>query len=80
MQVFQDIARAGKTVFASLHDLGLAARYCSKLALMHQGKLVTYGTPQEVLTTELLQSALNIRAHFETGPDGPIFQPLDILT
>ena len=80
MQVFQDIAAAGKTIFTSLHDLGLAARYCSKLALMHQGTLVTYGTPQEVLTTERLQSVFNIRAHFKTGPEGPIFQPLDVLS
>lgn len=80
MTVFRDLAKSGRTVLASLHDLGLAARYCDKLALMDRGKLIAFGTPQDVLTAQRMKDTFNIRAYYETGPDGPIFQPLEVLS
>lgn len=80
MDVFSKLAAAGQTVVASIHDLGLAARYCTKLAMLHRGKLVAYGKPDDVLTSERLENVFQIRAHYEKGPDGPIFQPLEVLS
>ena len=39
-KVFQDLAAEGRGVVASLHDLGLAARHCTRLVLMARGRLV----------------------------------------
>ncbi|MDF2139910.1 ABC transporter ATP-binding protein [Paenirhodobacter sp. CAU 1674] len=79
MQVFARHARAGGAVVASLHDLGLAARHCSRVLVLDRGRLVADGAPLDVLTPDLLAGTFHIRAHVSTGPQGPIFQPLTTL-
>lgn len=53
----RELCHRGKTVVMVVHELALAARYCSRLLLVHQGKLLADGTPREVLTDELLTQA-----------------------
>jgi iron complex transport system ATP-binding protein len=79
MRVFAEVAQGGGTVLASLHDLGLAARHCHRLVLMRAGRIVADGTPEAVLTTDNLARVFGITAHFSAGPDGPVFQPLEVL-
>jgi iron complex transport system ATP-binding protein len=38
------------TVMAAVHDLNLAAQYCDRVILIHEGKIHAEGTPQEVIT------------------------------
>ncbi len=45
-------------VIAVIHDLNLAALYCDRLLLLHRGKIVAIGTPDQVLTPD------NIKATF----------------
>ncbi|MBD0380070.1 heme ABC transporter ATP-binding protein [Paenibacillus sedimenti] len=42
------------TVIAVLHDLNLAAQYCSRLMVVHQGKIAAIGTPEEIITSGLI--------------------------
>lgn len=79
MQVFAGLAAAGGAVVASLHDLGLAARHCTRLWVLSQGRLVADGAPRDVLTPDLLAAVFHIRAHFAETPEGPVFQPLGLL-
>lgn len=79
MRVFAAHAAAGGAVVASLHDLGLAARHCTRLWVMHSGRLVADGAPGTVLTADLLAKVFHIRAHFAQTPEGPVFQPLATL-
>ncbi|MDO5740300.1 MAG: ABC transporter ATP-binding protein [Ornithinimicrobium sp.] len=44
----------GLTVVAAMHDLGTAARYADRLALLHRGELVALGSPKDVLDPPLL--------------------------
>lgn len=55
-------AASGMTVLLALHDLNLAARYCDHLVVMNHGKVVTEGTPTDVLTPALLHNVYGVRA------------------
>lgn len=55
----------GLTVVAAMHDLGAAARYSDRLALLSAGRLVAVGEPGEVLQAERLSEVYGrgIRMH-----------------
>ncbi len=63
--------REGLTVIAVLHDLNLAALYCDRLLALHDGKDAAFGSPQEVLTPELVRTLYGttpaVIPHPETG-------------
>lgn len=79
MELFAALATAGRAVLASMHDLGLAARHCTRLLVLNRGQLVADGPPEEVLTPDLLAEVFRITAHFLNGPNGLIFQPLGVV-
>lgn len=79
MKTFAGITAEGRAVLASLHNLGLAARYCSRLMLIAEGGVAADGPPAEVLTPANLARVFGITAHVTDTPEGLIFQPLDIL-
>jgi iron complex transport system ATP-binding protein len=77
MEAFGTLAAEGKAVLVALHDLGLAARHCTRLLLLHRGRLVADGPPGAVLTEANLRAYFNVRALFEVTADGPVFQLLE---
>lgn len=78
MRLMVNLARQGRGVIASLHDLGLAARHCSRLIVLHDGVVAADGPPGEVLRPALLARVFGITAHLSHGPDGAVFQPLNL--
>jgi iron-siderophore transport system ATP-binding protein len=58
----------GRTVVVVLHDLNLAARYAQRLVAMKDGVLVASGTPQEVLTEQLLADVFELEARVVPDP------------
>jgi iron complex transport system ATP-binding protein len=64
-QVFkysEDICRNGKTVIAAVHDLKTAVRYCSRLVLMKDGRIIADGPPESVITRDNLRLAYGVNA------------------
>ncbi|MEM1345050.1 MAG: ABC transporter ATP-binding protein [Pseudomonadota bacterium] len=76
LETFAALAGEGRTVLTALHDLGLAARWCTRLVLLDQGQIVADGTPETVLTEMRLQEVYGIRAHLDTVAGQLIVQPL----
>lgn len=62
METFAELAREGRTVIASLHELSLAAQHCSRLILLDHGCMAADGTPAEVFTPQRLRDVYGIRA------------------
>lgn len=62
------IRTLGKTVVVSLHDVNLAAQHCDRLLLLHQGKLLKAGTPEEVLTQEWMKAAYGVQVTVQPHP------------
>jgi iron complex transport system ATP-binding protein len=61
-------AERGRTVVVVLHDLNLAARYAQRLVAMKDGELVASGTPDEVLTEQLLADVFELEARVLPDP------------
>ncbi len=53
----RELCAAGKTVLMVVHELALAARFCSRLLLIGDGRVIADGSPDEVLTEGLLERA-----------------------
>jgi iron complex transport system ATP-binding protein len=73
------LAADGRTVIVALHDLSLAARFCHRIVLLHQGRSIAAGAPQQVLTEEHLAAAYKIRAHYRAIDGVPVVLPVDVL-
>ncbi|MET0357129.1 MAG: ABC transporter ATP-binding protein [Cellvibrio sp.] len=76
MELLQAHATQGGAVIAALHDLSLASRFCTRLVLMHHGRLVAEGSPINVLTPENLAKVYGISAHVDCREDGVVIIPI----
>jgi len=68
----RELARAGRTVWFSLHDLRLAHRL-DELVLLQRGQLRAAGAPSTVLTEEALADVFGIRLRPAEGFDLEIY-------
>ena len=75
MELLAEHAQQGGSVLAALHDLSLAARFCSRLVLLHQGQVVAAGTPGEVLTSANLEQVYGISAYVDCREEGVVIIP-----
>ncbi len=53
----RELAAMGKTVLMVVHELNLAAKYCSRILLLGEGRLLADDVPDKVFTEELLGRA-----------------------
>ncbi|MFA7606922.1 MAG: ABC transporter ATP-binding protein [Rhodocyclaceae bacterium] len=60
MQLLREQTRQGLGVGIVLHDLPLAARFCTRLVLLHEGRVLASGTPCDVLNDAALATAFGI--------------------
>ncbi len=54
------LCKKGKTVLMVVHELGLAARFCSRLLLFGNGGLMADGAPKVVLQDDILTNAYGV--------------------
>lgn len=70
MQILKQLVRAERMgVMIVVHDLNMAARFCHKLVLMNEGKVIANGPPNEVLTPEVLKQAFGVDWTVMTHPE-----------
>lgn len=75
MEILGEAARAGRGVLVSLHDLGLAARWCGRIVMMSGGRIVADAPPREALTRERLREVFRVDAEISETAHGLAVQP-----
>lgn len=78
MSTFAGLAREGRSVIASSHDLGLAAACCTRIILLDKGKIVADGAPAEVLTQNRLRTVYGVNAFISNAEGQMVIQPLSL--
>lgn len=71
LTLVRDLAESGVAAIAAVHDLELASRFCDRLLLLHQGRMLAEGRPSAVLTPENLAAAYDVHAVVEINPHVP---------
>ena len=56
------------TSIIALHDLNHAAMFCDHLVVLQKGRVVATGTPETVLTENLLREVFRVEARIEPSP------------
>ncbi len=68
IEVLQLAKEMNITVLLSIHDLNMAAAFCDRLILMKDGRIITSGPPDSVLTQQNLEYVFSIRAQVDSHP------------
>lgn len=76
MEVLQASAKAGALVVVVLHDLSIAARHCSRVVLMSQGRIAANGAPAEVLSRDSLRNTFGVDAFIGEHAGAPVILPI----
>ncbi len=69
LQVVRRLSRErGLAVLVAIHELSLAAQFCDRLLLLHEGRLMADGTPEAVLTPQALGETFQVDAQVYRDP------------
>lgn len=76
MEVMQCEAARGALVIVVLHDLSIAARYCSRVVLLSAGTITADGAPKETLSGDNLRRVFGVDAFIGEHAGGPVILPV----
>ncbi|ASJ74934.1 ABC transporter ATP-binding protein [Granulosicoccus antarcticus] len=80
MQLLRDFASGPKAAVVVMHDLSLAARYCDRLYLMHEGRMAAAGEIAQVLSAQNLARVYGVSAITGHEKSVPWIIPLERLS
>lgn len=72
LELFRDEAARGRGVLLTLHDLGLAARFCDRVIVLHHGRIAADAPPRLALTEAVLEAAFDLLGKIEHVSTGPV--------
>ncbi|MDR9831510.1 heme ABC transporter ATP-binding protein [Vibrio sp. FNV 38] len=70
LQLAKRMAEQGAAVVAVIHDLNLAAQYGDRLIVLNEGQIAADGSPEQVLTSKLIESVYQWSVNIITHPSG----------
>lgn len=68
METLKALVKEGLTVICVLHDLNLASQYSDEIILIKDGALVNLGTPEQVLTEEMMENIYGVNCTILKDP------------
>ncbi|HQJ25018.1 MAG TPA: ABC transporter ATP-binding protein, partial [Bacillota bacterium] len=69
MEILKGLAALGTTVIIVMHDLNLAGLYCDRLIALKEGRVVSEGRPDDVLTADNILEIYGVRAVVKNNPE-----------
>ncbi|MGK9221667.1 MULTISPECIES: iron ABC transporter ATP-binding protein [unclassified Microbacterium] len=76
VQMMKQLRRAaeelGRTIVIVLHDINFAGHYADRICAVKDGRIVEFGTPDEILTDEVLTRVFDTPVQVVAGPNGPL--------
>lgn len=73
LEVLKIVERLNKehacTIVMVLHDINHAARFSNELIAMKSGEIVTVGSPEKIISKDVLKEVFNIDARIMTDPE-----------
>ncbi|WP_322011155.1 ABC transporter ATP-binding protein [Paraburkholderia sp. J12] len=80
MQVLREVTRERRMVtVVVLHDINAAMRACDRAMLLHEGRIVRFGAPGEVVTAASLAEVFGVCARIERCSRGHLQVLIDAL-
>ena len=74
MDIMKNYANHGGGVLTIMHDLNLTAMYADNVGLLHNGKLLCFGAPSDVMNNKILSEAYSCKIKVnETPKNNKIF-------
>ena len=67
MELLQQHCQRGGSAMVVMHDLTMAARFCQRIVVMQNGRVVGNGAPEEVLSDELLANVYGVKVTRQDG-------------
>ncbi|MGI5899141.1 MAG: ABC transporter ATP-binding protein [Christensenellales bacterium] len=62
----------GRTILTVMHDINFAAKYSDRICAMKDGRIVAFGTVEEIMDSALLTEIFETKIDIIDGPYGPI--------
>jgi iron complex transport system ATP-binding protein len=72
LELLRAEAARGAAVVVTLHDLTLAARFCGRLVVLAEGRVVVDGTPDQALTPDILLRVFGLDGALIGSPAGAV--------
>ncbi|NLI73528.1 MAG: ABC transporter ATP-binding protein [Euryarchaeota archaeon] len=70
MEHLREMLSENVTIVIASHDLNLLAKYCDKVMILSKGKIVAMGTPEEVITPEIVAEVYGVDVIIIKDGDG----------
>ena len=76
MQRVKGLAQQGYTILLSSHNPQQALLFADRILALHEGVICADGTPEEVITAELLETLYGIKTRLTVFEEGRLIVPL----
>lgn len=80
MNVARRLADEGRIVIVVLHDLALAAQWSDRIAILHRGRIHSFGSPTDTITDTALREVWGVQARVRSCERGRPFVLVDAVT
>lgn len=75
MEILSALSRTGLGIVIASHDVNLITRFCDRILLLSEGRIVAYGRPADVVTVESVREVFGIDVEIVRSGGVPYILP-----